>query len=240
MDEKEIVKKLQLLQNIRPQKNWAKKTRKEILGEDDRWPVSFYFKEIVRQPAFVFAPILAFLIFVAFLGLSHLPLSRDFDSTVVEIAKNDFAKNDFYDYNYYLEKATENLAKAETFENKEKIVKETKEALNKAVTKLPKRPKSPKETENLVKKVKEIENKLATLGAEGKEIQEATDKLKEKTRQMIETEIYRIQVETALAMLENRSLRDEEKLLLEEAKKDYNNQNYLSALEKILKITNSD
>lgn len=230
MNEQEIIAKLRVLEKIKPRRDWTKNTLREITGQKT-YLVSFDF---LKTPAFSLAMLMVALVALSWLGLFNQPKSNNFETPVSEIAKNDV-----YDYNYYLEKASQTLAKAESAsQENEKLVEETKQALKKAVEKLPSRPKNPQESAKIVEKVKEIEEKLTTLAPEDEELIDATKELKEKTKEMIETEIYRIKVEAELAMLENRSLTDQQKELLEEAKKDYNNQDYLSALEKILQLTN--
>jgi len=235
MDEKEIIAKLQLLNQIKPRQEWVRNTRKNILGPQDRWVDFSGVFMIMRQPIFAVGTVTMILLLVlAWFGLLNKPQQ---DS--LELAISEIASDNFYDYNYYLEKASQTLAKAESAsQENEKLVEETKQALKKAAEKLPSRPKNPQESAKIVEKVKEIEEKLTTLAPEDKELTDATKELKEKTKEMIETEIYRIRVEAELAMLENRTLTEEQQSLLEEAKKDYNNQDYLSALEKILQLTN--
>lgn len=233
MEEREIIQKLQILQEIRPRKEWIKTADKKILGTQRNWEGFLVWNVFRPKPVFL-AGGLMIIISLALFGLLYAPKEKtdNLPSLVKEIASQDI-----YDYNYYLEKAISTLNQRNEKENSE-IVEKTKIALEKAVEKLPPRPKSPKESEKIVKKVKEIEDALTTLGPEKKEIKEATEKLKEKTKEMIQNEIYRIQVEAELMMLESRTLTDEQRRLLEEAKKDYYNEDYLSALEKILRLTN--
>ena len=232
MDEQEIIAKLRVLEEIKPRRGWMKNTLRDITGQKT-YLVNFNF---LKTPAFSLAILMIALVALSWLGLFNQPKSDNFKTAVLEIAENDV-----YDYNYYLEKASKVLEKAKTIgqtDKKSVVVKEAKEALEKAVEKLPSRPQNPKESGEIVKKVKTIKESLTALGEEGKELTRPTKQLEEKTKEMIEREIYRIKVEAELAMLENRSLTDEQKTLLEEAKKDYNNQDYLSALEKILQLTN--
>ena len=232
MNEQEIIAKLRVLEKIKPRRDWTKNTLREITGQKT-YLVNFDF---LKTPAFSLAMLMVALVALSWLGLFNQPKSNNFETPVSEIAKNDV-----YDYNYYLEKASKVLEKAKTIDQtneKSQAVKEAKKALEKAVEKLPSCPKNPKESGEIVKKVKTIKENLAALGEEAKELAKPTKQLEEKTKEMIEREIYRIKVEAELAMLENRSLTDQQKELLEEAKKDYNNQDYLSALEKILQLTN--
>ncbi|RLF34025.1 MAG: hypothetical protein DRN07_00980 [Thermoplasmata archaeon] len=232
MNEQEIIAKLRVLEEIKPRRDWMKNTLRDITGQRT-YLVNFNF---LKTPAFSFAILMIVLVALSWLGLFNQPKSDDFKTAVLEIAENDV-----YDYNYYLEKASKVLEKAKTIDQTDKksqVVKEAKEALEKAVEKLPSHPKNPKESGKIVEKVKVIKKNLAALGEEAKELTKPTKQLEEKTKEMIENEIYRIKVEAELAMLENRTLTDEQKELLKEAKNDYNNQDYLSALEKILQLTN--
>jgi hypothetical protein len=235
MKEEEIIKKIQCLKEIKPAKEWVKETRIQILGQREKfWPV--YTFNFAKKPAFVFTVLILILITGALIGLLRSSNFQFLTSPILEIV----SQNN-YDYNYYLEKAERNLEKIfsnPSEEEKKVVIEDTAQAIKKAVQNLPLRPSNPEESAKIVEKVKSIEKKLASLGPEAKEISKETANLKEKTKEMIENEIYRIRVETELAMLEKRLLNNEQKELLNEAKKAYKQGEYLKALEKILQLTN--
>jgi len=245
MNEKEIIAKLQLLREIKPEKEWVVATRKKIIPQrrQSMWEVFSYLgSKVFRpelRPAFAMGVFLATIMSIALFGLFNINKTQ---APVISLNPN----VNFNDPAQYLDLAEKKIQEIEKIAQNDGdgriigILQDTQTAIEKAAKSLPSKPENPEKTKEIVKKVAEINKKAQEIKQElGVEIDSSV--LTSKTEEMIKNgiedtaqELARIQIQ----MLENSSLTEKQQELFQEAKTLYNQGKYQEALEKILILTN--
>jgi len=245
MNEKEIIAKLQLLREIKPEKEWVVATRKKIIPQrrQSMWEVFSYLgSKVFRpelRPAFAMGVFLATIMSIALFGLFNINKTQ---APVISLNPN----VNFNDPAQYLDLAEKKIQEIEKIAQNDGdgriigILQDTQTAIEKAAKSLPPKPENPEKTKEIVKKVAEINKKAQEIKQElGVEIDSSV--LTSKTEEMIKNgiedtaqELARIQIQ----MLENSSLTEKQQELFQEAKTLYNQGKYQEALEKILILTN--
>lgn len=245
MNEKEIIEKLQLLREIKPEKEWVVATKERIVPQrrQSMWEVFSYFGSKVFQaelkPAFVMGVFLATIMSVALFGLLNINKTQ---APVISLNPN----VNFNDPTQYLDLAEKKIQEIKQIAQSDGdgriigILQDTQEAIEKAAKALPPKPENPEKTKEIVQKVAEINKKAQEIKQElGVEIDPST--LTSKTEEMIKNGIEDTTqklVSIQMQMLENASLTEKQQELFQEAKDLYNQGKYQEALEKILVLTN--
>lgn len=218
MEQKEVISKLKILKEIRPEKNWVFQTKKEILGE-----TSFIFPLLLKPAYFIL-----FLIFLTFglFGFSKNSLPGEPLFLIKKITEKaqEMTLPETEKVDYSLELAQKRLNELKLLAEKNetrklpKAFKEVKESTFAATVNLL---KSKNVNEKIIEKVlkfelqkQEIENKiLATkIG-----IEEQEDPAK-------------IISERLISELKERSLTEQQKEIFEKAKIEFENRNFAQSL----------
>ncbi len=245
MNEKEIIAKLQLLREIKPEKEWVAVTKEKIIPQkrQSMWELFNYFgSKVFRpelRPAFAMSVFLAVIMGIALFGLISIDKTQ---APVISINPN-VNFNDPSEYLTLAEKKIQEIEKIAQDDGDGRIVgilQDTQKAIEKAARALPPKPENPEKTKEIVRKVAEINKKAQEIKRElGVEIDSSV--LTSKTEEMIKNGIEDTTQELAhiqIQMLENSSLTEKQQELFEEAKILYNQGKYQEALEKILILTN--
>ncbi|MGB2762230.1 MAG: DUF5667 domain-containing protein [Minisyncoccales bacterium] len=250
MTEKELIKKLKKLQEIKPRQDWVVFTKNQILSDnqDNKVKESFISQFIsvfnVRpflKPAFATA--LCFCLLFGVFSFAQNSLPGDLLYSVKKIKEK--AKLSLTSEanmpNAQLELTQRKLDELTKIagENRGKNLASAVQEVEKAM----------KETAETLKKVAIVEND-GEIAKEIKEKVEAIEKQKETVEEILATKIdseeldesinsylnsyYKILVEREIKELENRELSSEQEELLKEVKELFEQENYQEALEKIL------
>jgi len=227
MQEKQILKQLKKFKKIRPDKNWVFSTKREILGENfQTFPIFQYLFSISA---------ITTLIFIALFQFSAQVLPGEPLYIFKKAKENILAK-------FVKEKEPE--VKIQAFKNRTEELKEiTKKNSTKKLSKgieelknqaketsrvLNQRKVKPKDLKNVMaslQNIKEVEKNLGINFESESEIEEYQRSLKNQIKLIIED-------------LEQRSLTDKQKEILESAKKDLEQENLESALTNVLRLNN--
>ncbi len=234
MTEKELIKNIQLLKEIKPNKEWAFSTKSRILREAPQ--KTFFLPSFLFSPRYrlAFAPVLSIFILIGLFGFSQISLPGDFlfslkkaseSGRAIFVSEADMSK-------YQLEQANsrlEDLVKIAEQNQVKKIapaVDEFQKTLSQAAKNLKDNPNIGKEIIDQAKKIVENKEKVEKLGV----VISGTDELDNTLRELVEREIND---------LGNRTLTESQTRLLEEAKTSFEAGNFAQALEEIWQITQS-
>jgi hypothetical protein len=236
MTEKEVIEKIRLLKQIKPEKKWVFLTKEKILGKE---PLFFPF----LKPAFATLSVAkrtlsvsaGFLFILILFGLSFTSLPGEpfylikklaEKSQTLFVSEEEKPKLELELANKKLEELSKILEKNDT-KRLAPAINEAKESVTQATKNLIKSKKVDKEiiknTLELKKKSETIEKVLGVRVIEGETEEVLENSLKEKSQYLIKD-------------LENRSLTEEQKQIFEKAKEYFENQNYSKALELLLLI----
>lgn len=224
MTQAELIKKIKGLQEIRPRKDWASLTKSQILGTEK--PVFSPF--LILKPAYA-GLVVVFILFGVF-GVAQNSLPGDLLYSIKKITEKGQAvfvseeQKPAFQLKLVNERL-EDLTKAP--------VKNLAPALNEFQANLSEAAKNLTATEKpdvkgIVKETKKLEENKQKVEALGIVVGE-TEELDSALSKLVEKEI---------ADLEGRTLTEEQKSLLAEAKEDCQAGDYTQALEKILILSN--
>jgi hypothetical protein len=227
MEEKQILKQLKNFRKIQPDKNWVFSTKKQILGEDfQTFPVF----------QFIFSSLAAIsLFFLALLQFSNSALPGE-PLYVFKKAKENFLTKFQKEKEpeikiEALKNRTEELKKITKANDTKKLPKGIEELknqakeTNKALAQTKVKPKDLKNVMTSLQNIKEVEKNLGINIESESEIEEYQKSLKNQLKLIVED-------------LEQRSLNQNQKEILESAKKDLEENNLESALTKVLSLNN--
>ena len=227
MEEKQILKQLKKFKKIQAEKNWVFSTKKQILGEDfQTFPVF----------QFIFSSLAAIsLFFLALFQFSNSALPGE-PLYVFKKAKENFLAKFVKEKEpeikiEALKNRTEELKKITKANDTKKLPKGIEELknqakeTNKALAQTKVKPKDLKNVMTSLQNIKEVEKNLGINIESESEIEEYQKSLKNQIKLIIED-------------LEQRSLTQNQKEILESAKKDLEENNLESALTKVLSLNN--
>jgi vacuolar-type H+-ATPase subunit I/STV1 len=227
MEEKQILKQLKKFRKIQAEKNWVFSTKKQILGEDfQTFPVF----------QFIFSSLAAIsLFFLALFQFSNSALPGE-PLYVFKKAKENFLAKFVKEKEpeikiEALKNRTEELKKITKANDTKKLPKGIEELknqakeTNKALAQTKVKPKDLKNVMTSLQNIKEVEKNLGINIESESEIEEYQKSLKNQIKLIIED-------------LEQRSLTQNQKEILESAKKDLEENNLESALTKVLSLNN--
>jgi len=225
MNEKQILKELKKLKKIQPDKNWVFSTKREILGENfQTFPIFQYIFSVSAITLFFFIALFQF----SNSALPGEPL-------------------------YFFKKAKENFLakfiKEKEPEIKIEAFKQRTEELKKIVEekKTKKLPKGIEELKNQAKDTSKVLNQKKVKPKDLTKAMASLQNIKEVEKNLgvdLESEItdYQKSLENQIKLiigdLEQRTLSEKQKEVLESAKKDLEDKNLESALTKILSLNN--
>ena len=230
MTEKELIGKIRELRQIRPRKDWVVLTKTQILGETDRDRVSISFFPFFK-PALVTVTTFGILFGIFSLAQNSLPGDILYPikkitekSQAVFISEEELPKYNLEIANKRLEELNE-IAQTNQVKKLAPAINEVQASVSEAAKNLVK-----------LKKVdKKIVEEAVKIGKNTKNTEEilATKIFPEETEESL-NDFYKTYAQMLIKDLEESTLAEEQKLLLEEAKEDFETGNYSQALEKIL------
>jgi len=241
MNDRNLTKKLQLLKQIQPEKDWVSLNKRQLLGFEisevkvtsadqilEIFKIGFNYK-------LVLVPLTIILAFGGTIGLSQASLPGDFlypvrklvDKTgYLFVAEEDQPKLGLQVANKRLEELSM-IAKNNQSKNLAPAINEFKQSTIEAANKLKPANNFSKLTKEIVKeteKLRENKEKIEALGI----VVGDTEELAQALSQLVEREIND---------LNDRVLTDDQKQILEQAKQDFEAGNYGKALEGILLLS---
>ncbi len=239
MEDREIISKIQRLKTVLPPCSWKKEIQNKITGKQNYFhfigdDLSAFFSQQAKKPAFAMAALALLLVFGSFVGLfGGNPGQTPFSGP---ISQEENAK-------YYLSMAEKDLDEISAFSAQEKTINREKvEKVNNAIKmasqKLPKSIKSAKETAEIVEKVASINKKVQSVMLAMADVSIDTQDLTQKTTEMVESGIKET-TEELIVLFEKTSLNEDQKILFEEAKKNFRQGLYQQTLENLLRMTNN-
>lgn len=240
MTEKELIRQIQTLKQIKPRKDWVVLTKRELFRDE----LPFYrgrasvileiFPWLFRhyKPALATFVFLGILIIAAFIfaqnalpGDSLYSLKRiSEEGRIVFVSETDKPKAQLELANKRLEELTK-VAETKQTQKLASAIEEFQASASQAAKDLKKPKKITQEIIDQTKKLEENKQKVEALGVligETKEFDNALSQL----------------VETEIKDLENQILSEEKAELLEQAKEDFEVGNFSGALEKVWLISN--
>ena len=233
MTEKELIRQLKALRDIKPNKDWVVFARKEIIGEE-KPRYQFFLK-----PAFALSILGIFILSSFALAQNSLPGDTLYPlKKITERARLSLASQNEKP-KIQLELTAERLRELKQIAKENKIgklkpaiaeVNQTIPETAKTIQKIVKEKQNIKNVREIVKKVDEIEKTKKEVQALG--IVVGDDSL-EKSSQELRKEL----VEEELKDLENRSLTADQENLLKKAQEYYQEENYSKALETIFYLS---
>ena len=224
--EADLVKKIQELKKIRPRKDWVVLTKSQILGEEPKILFFPFFK-----PALATITALGILFGIFSLAQNSLPGDILYPikkitekSQAVFVSEEELPKYNLEIANKRLEELNE-IAQTNQVKKLAPAISEFQASVSEAAKNLVK-----------LKKVdKKIVEEAVKIGKNTKNTEEilATKIFPEETEESL-NDFYKTYAQMLIKDLEESTLAEEQKLLLEEAKEDFETSNYSQALEKIL------
>jgi hypothetical protein len=225
MEEKQILKQLKKFRKIEPEKNWVLSTKNQILGE------GFQAFPIFQFAFSTFAVILLF--FLALFQFSNSALPGE-PLYIFKKAKENFLAK--------FQKEKEPEIKIEALKNRtEELKKIAKENDTKKL------PKGIEELKNQAKETSKVLNQTKVKPKDLKKVMTSLQNIKEVEKNLgvdLESELdsyqqsLKSQLKLIIGDLEQRSLTDNQKEILESAKKDLEEGKLESALTKVLSLNN--
>jgi len=227
MTEKELIGKIRELRQIKPRKDWVSLTKSQVLGESARGRASVSFFPFWK-PAL--ATVTAFGILFGVFSFAQNSLPGDILYSIKKITEKSQAvfvsEKELPKYN--LEIANKRLDELNEIAQTNQV-KKLASAISEFQVNMSEAAKSLSEVKG---------QGVEKIVAQTKKLEENKQKVEEVLATKIETEKFDNAlsqlVESEIKDLESRTLTEEQKLLLEEAKADFSAGNYSQALEKIL------
>jgi len=236
MIEADLIKKIQLLKDIQPRKDWVSFTKKEIFKEEtfsnklsqiiDVLPRINYWRVLVPAVAFCLPFIILAISQNSLPGDNLYPVKKLAEKTqAVFVSEENKSNAQLGIVNKRLEELNK-IASTNQIEKLTPAMAEYQASVSEAIKNLTKAKNTDvKEIVQQTKKIEEGQQKAATLGVE---INETDNELNNALASLAEREIKD---------LENRTLNETQQNLLSEAKANFEAGNYSQALEKILQAT---
>ena len=246
MTEKQLIAKIQELQQIKPRKDWVILTKKQILGEEKPGTgFSFisFIREIQRGERFIFqhkpafASLLVLAILFGLFGFTQNSVPGDTLFSIKKIAEKGQAvfisqeEQPNYDFEM-VQKRLEDLVKIaqkNSVKNLAPAINEYQANVSKVAENIAKE-KDVKKVKEMVLKMKELEPKEAEIRSFGIAIGENEELDKTYAQKIIAL------LESLIEDLKNRSLTEQQQEILTELEKDLGNKDYEEALIKLLNI----
>jgi TolA-binding protein len=239
MTEKELIKKIRGLREIKPRKEWVFLTKSQIFGQKpvSRMRASAILEVFPRifQYKPVLVPVLAIFFLIGIFGLSQNSVPGDILYSVKKMTEKGqaFFVSDVNQPEYQLGQTNRRLEDLSRIAEQNQVKKlapaidEFQKTLSQATQNLKESPELNKEIIDQAKKIVESKEKIEeTLGTQIGETEELENIIKELVGREIKD-------------LENRTLTEEQTKLLEEAKEFFNAGDYSQALDKIWLISNN-
>ncbi len=246
MMEKDIIKTIQGLKQIKPSKEWVVLTKKQVLGEMPGYRERFIevletLPKVLVQSKLAYATVTLFLIFIGLFGFTQNTVPGDFLFTIKKVAEQTqgifIPEKGQSKYNLEIvNKRLQDLTKVAIDNQTNKIIpaiNELQASVSDAANSLnneeiKRDPQAIKEIAQEVKKIEENKQRVESFGiviGENNELGELNNALS----QMVQKQI---------SELEKSSLTEVQQTLLAWAKIDFNDKNYSEALIKIWQISN--
>ncbi len=249
MREKELIKKIKKLRQIKPRQDWVVLAKREILErspEIERTPpqrrtrfieVLEVFSSLFAPKRLAYATLTLLFILIGTFGFAQNTVPGDLlfplrkvteKGQSLFVSEKGQLKYDFELVNKRLEDLTKIVQKYET-ERIEPATEELQATITEAAEKLTqKTEQNPKAIREVAFEIKEFEDKKSILATRGALTDEETEDLDNALKQVIEREIEK---------LEDSTLTEEQEEILEQAKQDFENKDYSQAL-RVLDISN--
>ncbi len=247
MTEKQLIKKIKGLGQIKPREDWVVFAKKQILGEEPLgWQEQFssileIFPRVIFQKKLAYVPLTILIVLVGVFGFAQQTVPGDLlfplkkateQSQTVLVSGREQPRYDLEIVNKRLEDLTK-VAKANRVGSIAPIIDEFQASVSRAAKSLVKEGSNTDSDAIMeialeIKKLEENKQEIEFLGiviGDSEELKELTNALAPLVQREIED-------------LENSILTEEQQELLEEAKTDSENGNYNEALIKVLLISN--
>ncbi len=251
MDEAKIIQNLKELKQIKPNKEWAILTKKEILGEEykeSRFSTIVSTFRFILQPKVLAPAVLTLLVGLFLFVQGSLPGdSLHSVKKIAEMGQETVAPNKTEFYLGIAEKRAQELNEIVAANQVEKLspaIKEYQDSLKKAAQSIAENSKAPEETILLAQKVNKIkgttEKLEKDLNIEIKEIKELKENILACLRGDIEatkTEMAVLAKREIESLRNNNSLTEEQQAALAEAEALFEAENYQGALGKIILLS---
>lgn len=228
MTEKQLIKNLQALKQIKPNQDWAFSLKRQIIGEQSKITVFDVLSRVFSQRKLAYAVTTTFLIIVSMFGLSLIPISNNSqlgEATLLAAANE--SRHSLEAVNQKLEILAETAKDEKVSEATIQDIDQSIAEASKTITeKIVGNPKALKEIVGVVKKLDQNRKSLQTLGVVIDSDYQLNNILQPLVKQQIEE-------------FEGMSLNEEQQAELKEIKGLYDEGQYSDALEGILLIANS-
>lgn len=226
MNDKNLIKALKGLKQIKPSQNWVVSLKKEIIGEEKKISVFEVLPRMIFQHKLAYATVTVFMVLIGMLGLFLIPTSNNNKFETDLLASAVQSRYSLEATNQKLEYLTE-TAKSEkvdeiTIQNINQSIAEASRTITKEIVE---NPKALKEIAGEVKKLDQNRRNLQVLGV----VVDSDYQLNNVLQPLVQREIE---------SLEKSTLNDAQRMTLEEIKRLYDEGQYADTLEKILLITN--
>lgn len=256
MREKELIRQIKRLRTIKPQKDWVLLCRRQILGDYETRPRSFW--AFQWQQAIVLPVLTVILIGGIIFVVSQSEVPKDFLYSYIGSVKqiNEALQQQQEDDRpeLYLSLAEQKIkelkevAKSDEKEALAFVIEETKEAIKKAAENIPETSESPAQTSKYIEQVNKIQTEKREIDELLGEVDLGDEELENRVLACITNSIEEAEKEmTPLAemvkgVIEDRSertLTPSEREALNEAEGLYAEGDYSQALEKLEKLLDS-
>ena len=242
MTEKDLIRKIENLKEIKPEKDWVVLTRRQILGDWQKPSLAEGVLEVFRVLPWIFRehrPALATLVFLGLIvgsfGFGQMALPGDPFYPIKKltekaayflVAKDQQPQAHLEMANKRLDELT-TIAKNNQVRNLAPAINEFKASLSQAANTLKRVDGSSKLTKEIIRESEKLIENRGKVEALGVTVGE-TPEMNEALSQLVEREIN---------SLEGRSLSEEQQKLLEQAQEDYQKGDFNQALEKLLALS---
>ena len=250
MREKELIRQIKRLRTIKPQKDWVLLCRRQILGDYETRPRSFW--AFQWQQALVLPVLAVILIGGIIFVVSQSEVPKDFLYSYIGSVKqidNALQRQAENEPELYLSLAEQKIkelkevAKSDEKEALAFVIEETKEAIKKAAENIPETSESPAQTSKYIEQVNKIQTEKREIDELLGEVDLGDEELENRVLACITNSIEEAEKEmTPLAEMvkgeiedwDERTLTPSEREALNEAEGLYAEGDYSQALERLL------
>lgn len=241
MTEKELIAKIKELRQIKPRKDWVVLAKSQIFGKE---AAGFSWLSVIGEMKaglgflinhrYAFASSVSLIVLVGLFGFSLSALPGDTLYSIkratergqaVFVSEKELPKHNLEIVNKRLDDLAR-VVRTNSNRNLEPAINEFKASVSEAARSLAQKSTTEISAQAIILEVKKLEEKTQEAKSLGVEIGE-TEEFNDALSQLVSREIE---------YLESRSLTDEQKVVLEEVKKDFELGNYTQALERILML----
>ncbi|MFA5878069.1 MAG: DUF5667 domain-containing protein [Candidatus Staskawiczbacteria bacterium] len=236
MNDKDLIKKLQGLKEIKPSQDWASLLKRQIVGEQSKTSVFEVFPRMFFQRRLAYATISVFAVVLGVVGFAQYTVPGDFLFSVKKATERSqgalLASGTPSEYNLdIVNRRMEELAgilKDNKTGNVDSAVQEIKDGIAQAIKDIP---ANVDNFASIAPKIQKIQRTKRDVEVLGVIMLQESNQLNDALAPLVANEIKALDQATNLDLTQQRTL--------DEIKAHYEKGEYTAALEKILLITNS-